>query len=563
MNAELLIAHFNRISDATDAVPHLRRFILDLAVRGKLVGQDPTDEPAAKLLERVQAEKTKRGRSERAKKASLPSETVQDSTLPTGWVWTSLADLVTVLNGRAYSQNELLTAGTPVLRVGNLFTSQHWYYSDLELNEDKYCDVGDLIFAWSASFGPFIWQGPRVIYHYHIWKLALHSDRDLDKIYLYWLLSQKTQEIKDSGHGVSMIHMTKEKMEKLKLPLPPLVEQHRIVAKIDELMALCDRLEAVRAEQNNRRDRLTAASHHHLNNGSTADTLCNHADFFIGHLPRLTAKPGQIKQLRQTILNLAVRGKLVPQDLSSQSASELLKNLKDIRSQSIAARTLKQAPEINNSISKCSGLLLPQSWTWAKCGHILFVTKLAGFEYTKYFSLHHEGEVPVIRAQNVKPWSIEKNNLVYIDRKTSELLDRSALTKPCILMTFIGAGIGDVAMFSEDARWHLAPNVAKIERFEGAEDLLDLSYLTIYLNSPFGREEIFKHLKSTAQPSISMGTIRDIDVALPPLREQQRIAAKVHELLALTNQLEAQLDTTQTEATRLLKSVLYDTLEPI
>lgn len=84
--------------------------------------------------------------------------------VPDGWEKTSLADLVSVLNGRAYSKDELLAAGTPVLRVGNLFTSKHWYYSDLELEPDKYCDKGDLIFAWSASFGPLVRPGPKVIY---------------------------------------------------------------------------------------------------------------------------------------------------------------------------------------------------------------------------------------------------------------------------------------------------------------------------------------------------------------------------------------------------------------
>ena len=96
--------------------------------------------------------------------------------LPAGWTSAQLSELVRVVNGRAYKKAELLESGTPVLRVGNLFTSNHWYYSDLELEEDKHCDVGDLIYAWSASFGPFIWQGPRVIYHYHIWKLPLFSE---------------------------------------------------------------------------------------------------------------------------------------------------------------------------------------------------------------------------------------------------------------------------------------------------------------------------------------------------------------------------------------------------
>jgi type I restriction enzyme S subunit len=228
-----------------DQIKLLRETILNLAVRGELVPRDPKDEPATELLRRIGMDRARLDRKERGKRRpSGLSGDAQLFHLPSGWAVAPLADLVSVLNGRAYKQSELLSAGTPVLRVGNLFTSDKWYYSDLQLEEDKYCDTGDLLFAWSASFGPFIWAGKKVIYHYHIWKLSLHSEAELDKLYLYDFLLQKTREIKESGHGISMIHMTKEKMEKLQVPVPPLAEQRRIVAKVNELMTLCDRLEA-------------------------------------------------------------------------------------------------------------------------------------------------------------------------------------------------------------------------------------------------------------------------------------------------------------------------------
>ncbi len=182
MNPAQLLEHFDRISEAPDAIPRLRRFILDLAVRGKLVEQDLNDEPAAELLKRILIARDARNLKEKAKGSrGKPEQTSQENrtALPSGWTWAQISELTAVLNGRAYSKNELLNEGVPVLRVGNLFTSDHWYYSNLTLEEDKYCDKGDLLFAWSASFGPFIWPGPRVIYHYHIWKLSLHSENDV------------------------------------------------------------------------------------------------------------------------------------------------------------------------------------------------------------------------------------------------------------------------------------------------------------------------------------------------------------------------------------------------
>jgi len=151
------------------------------------------------------------------------------------WQTVALGDVCTLLNGRAYKKNELLSEGKyPVLRVGNFFSNRKWYYSDLELEENKYCDNGDLLYAWSASFGPRIWEGEKVIYHYHIWKTKL-DDKRINKRFLYYWFDWDTNQIKsDHGAGSTMIHVTKSSMEKRKLRLPPLPEQKRIVAILDK-----------------------------------------------------------------------------------------------------------------------------------------------------------------------------------------------------------------------------------------------------------------------------------------------------------------------------------------
>lgn len=135
-----------------------------------------------------------------------------------------LKDICRLINGRAYKQEELLNSGKyPVLRVGNFFSDKDFYYSDLELEKDKYCDNGDLLFAWSASFGPKIWYGEKVIYHYHIWKMEL-TDR-VNKEFLFYYLSHLSERIKGEGHGGIMIHTTKAEMEEREFNLPTLEEQ--------------------------------------------------------------------------------------------------------------------------------------------------------------------------------------------------------------------------------------------------------------------------------------------------------------------------------------------------
>ena len=148
-------------------------------------------------------------------------------------------EICEVLNGRAYKKNELLESGKyTVLRVGNFFSSDHWYYSDLELDANKYCDNGDLLFAWSASFGPKIWDGGKVIYHYHIWKLVPSPFVDTKFLY-YWLLFSRNKMLM-GVHGSVMGHLTKSSFEKQKISLPDILEQ-KAIAHI--LSTLDDRIE--------------------------------------------------------------------------------------------------------------------------------------------------------------------------------------------------------------------------------------------------------------------------------------------------------------------------------
>lgn len=166
------------------------------------------------------------------------------------WIERKLGDVCRLINGRAYKKHEMLSEGPyPLLRVGNFFTNRSWYYSDMELHADKYCDDGDLLYAWSASFGPRIWDGGKVIYHYHIWKIEI--DKELvDKNYLYYLLDWDKELIKsEQGAGTTMVHVTKGSMEKRILPFPCVEEQKSIVAVLDQVFANIEKALAI-AETN-------------------------------------------------------------------------------------------------------------------------------------------------------------------------------------------------------------------------------------------------------------------------------------------------------------------------
>jgi len=149
------------------------------------------------------------------------------------WEEVQLGEVVTIINGKAYKKEELLSSGKyRVLRVGNLFTNSSWYYSDLELDEKKYIESGDLIYAWSASFGPRFWEEEKVIYHYHIWKIVT-SDA-ISKFYLYFFLDFDAQSILSKIQGGTMAHLTKGDMEKRKFKLPSLKEQTSIATILSQ-----------------------------------------------------------------------------------------------------------------------------------------------------------------------------------------------------------------------------------------------------------------------------------------------------------------------------------------
>ncbi|WP_298910296.1 restriction endonuclease subunit S [uncultured Psychrobacter sp.] len=159
--------------------------------------------------------------------------------------WKELGEVCRFINGKAYKKPELLEKGKyPVLRVGNFFTNDKWYYSNLELHEDKYCDDGDLLYAWSASFGPRIWEGGKVIYHYHIWKVIPETEI-ISKKYLFYLLDWDTEALKaEHGTGSTMMHVGKGAIEKRLVPVPSLSVQAEIVRILDAFTELTAELTA-------------------------------------------------------------------------------------------------------------------------------------------------------------------------------------------------------------------------------------------------------------------------------------------------------------------------------
>ena len=283
------------------------------------------------------------------------------------------------------------------------------------------------------------------------------------------------------------------------------------------------------------------------------------------------------KALRQKILDLAIRGKLVPQDPDDEPASVLLERIRQQKQQMVKEGKLKPKDIKNDSVIfvgednlhyekfadgsvKCIEdeipFDLPDGWAWAKINTIAFVTKLAGFEYTKNIApgLCEDG-IPLFKGKNVQNSTIVYEFESFIPESVSDELQRSQVTKKCILTPYVGT-IGNIGIHNRPGKYHLGSNVGKIELYNDNVVLLE-EYVVAYLQSGFGYQQLTKHMKATAQASISIEAIRDVYLPIPPANEQLRMWSALSNALAMIERIE----NTELDITNLIKSTKSKVLD--
>lgn len=575
---ELLQEYFDTALDTPDGIGKLRELILTLAMQGKLVKQDRNDQPASELLEEIRVEKERlisegkpstglRAGIKRQKELTEIKEEEIPYAVPTTWEWAKLGNIGEINPRNIVDDNkEAGFVPMPLIFAGygktHSFKLSKWI--DIKKGYTHFAD-GDV---GLAKITPCFENGKSCIFEnlpngVGTGTTELHIFRNsFNALFPSFLLSYLKNPSYINNGKTKMTGSAGQKrvptvyFAETPFPLPPLSEQKRIVKKIDQLMALCDDLEKLRNERNKKRLTVHTAAVNQLLSAEDSQSFASSWSFITGNFNSIYSVKENVAELKKVILQLAMIGKLVEQDPDDQSASELLEEIKAEKEKLIGEGLLKIGNKTKETKSINQNVIIPKMWEWVKGDEIFFITKLAGFEYTKYFKLTDVGEIPVIRAQNVRPLKLKLNNLKYIDMATSQKLDRCALKRSALLVTFIGAGIGDVAIFNKKERWHLAPNVAKVEPFENCDKKLNLTFINYFLISNIGRAEIFKHLKSTAQPSISMGTIRDIDFPIPPIAEQKRIVGRIDELMILCDELEKQIWDATEKKTALLNAVV-------
>jgi type I restriction enzyme S subunit len=562
MNPVQLVAHFGRVSNALGAVPRLRNFILELAIRGKLTDQDPGDEPILTRMKTNSTPGSTKQTTELLAGQNIPFQ------IPPNWMWVRLGDICTKTGSGSTprgGKSVYQRSGVPFLR------SQNVYNDGLRLDDVAYIthqthekmsgtalQPGDLLLNITGGSIGRCCPVPRklgqanVSQHVAIIRVAIDGLQNylhsliLSPYFQRFVLEQQT----GAGRG----GLPKNRMDRIPVPLPPQAEQDRIVLKVGELMRLCNRFEAVIIARDQIRDRLVAASLQRLNESADDNTVFRqNTGFTLGHLPRLSTRPNHIEMLRQTILNLGVRGRLVRQNTNDEPAAQLLKRLAAEKAHLVKEKRIRQQKPLPTIQKEDEPFAIPNSWEWCRLGDICFVITDGAHHTPKY----EPGGIPFLSVKDVSSGIIDFSHTRYISESAHrELSKRCNPERGDILLTKVGT-TGIAVTVEDDREFSIFVSLALL-KVSGLS--LNRHYLRLLINSPFVKQQSAANTQGIGNKNLVLRLINLFTIPIPPIAEQERIVAKVNQLMALCDKLDQQLRTAETESGRLLEAVLGEAL---
>ncbi|MFY0663873.1 MAG: restriction endonuclease subunit S [Natronospirillum sp.] len=517
-------------------IKKLRELILELAVRGKLVPQDPNDEPASELLKRIAAEKEALVKAKVIRKSKeLPPVATNEIPydIPNGWILTRLGSIGDWGAGATPSRarSEYYGGDIPWFKSGELtadfidfseekITSLALQDCSLRLNK-----IGDVLIAmYGATIGKASILSVEGTTNQAV--CACTPFCGITNVYLLILLKAYKHRFISMGAGGAQPNISREKIIATPILLPPLNEQTRIVAKVDELMALCDQLEQQSYQQLDAHNQLVDALLATLTQSQNADELASNWQLLAAHFDTLFTTEYSIDALKQTILQLAVMGKLVKQDPNDEPASELLKRIAAEKDALIKAGKIKNQKPLPPISEEEKPFELPEGWEWCRFNDFISLISGQHLKPEEYLLQSENGTVPYITG----PAEFGEQFPTY-DKFTFE--KRAVASPGDVLITCKGAGLGKL-------------NVANCEIAISRQlmavraVLVDSQYMTLMLNS------MYDYFQSKgvgiAIPGISREDILEKNCALPPIAEQKRIVLKVNELIELFDGLCKTLD---------------------
>lgn len=549
MKLETFFEKFEVLADAPDAVAKIRELILESAIRGKLVPQNASDEPASEILKRIASAQAGQVR----KLAALPP-VGEDAYLqiPQGWEWTRLGNTGRIFNGDSVSESgkaELAKVedGLPFIATKDVGYGR----AALAYDNGLKVKLGDpgfkvaranavLICAEGGSAGRKIGVTDRDIcfgnklYANEVWEGIHHR-------FVFYVYQARTFFKEFAARMTGIIGgIARSEFLSLPFPLPPLAEQNRIVVKVDELMALCDRLEAQQQEQETRQAALARAS---LARFADAPTPANLP--FLFH-PSYAITPAE---LRKSILTLAVQGKLVPQNPNDEPGEQILRR---INSGALSEKASNGSMESEDLGELPFGL--PNGWSVSRLGSILLPTRGISYGVIKLGAEPQQGGIFILRCSNVRFRRIDLNGIRKVTEQISTEYGRTILEGGEVLINVRGT-LGGCAVVPPALKgYNIAREVAVIP----VHSEIDPTFLLNVIASPYFQDRVDENLRGIAYEGLNLGLLRDFLVPIPPLAEQRRIVVKVEQLMSLVDALEAQLAASRASAAKLLSGLVTE-----
>lgn len=537
-------------------IKKLRELILELAVRGKLVPQDPNDEPASVLLERIAAEKAQLIKDKKIKKQKLLPEITKEEKpfeLPTGWEWLRLTDaghdwgqktpedefkyidvgsinkeLGIIINPKELSANEAPSRARKIVKNGTIIysTVRPYLLNIAVINDDFYPEpIASTAFA---ILHPFSGLTASFIYRY------LRSPA-----FITYVESVQT--------GIAYPAINDKQFFSGIVPVPPTSEQHRIVAKVDELMALCDQLEQQTESSLDAHKLLVDTMLSTLTDARDANELSDNWARLADHFDTLITTDYAVELLKQTILQLAVMGKLVPQDPNDEPASELLKRIAAEKEQLVIDKKIKKQKPLPKASEEEKSFEVPNGWVSAYIPQVVASNKYAikrgpfGSALKKAYFV--ASGYKVYEQQHAINDDFYRGEYYVDESKFTELSAFSV--HPNDLIISCSGTVGRVAVAPRD----MQPGIINqaLLKITLNERALTNQYFKILFPAFYMKTKTLNELKGTAQKNmVSVDTLKKEPFPLPSLAEQHRIVAKVDELMTLCDQLKAQLNNAQT-----------------
>ena len=531
-------------------VKKLRELILDLAVRGLLVPQDPSDESASVLLERIAAEKMQLFKEGKIKKPKLFPELGKvnfPNRTPEGWSWSRLDHIGNVfsgdsINARIKEQKYSNGEGLPFIAtkdVGYGFNQLNYHNGvNIPNSENKFKKLkagAVLICAEGGSAGKKCGINTQDIFFGNkLFAIQLYGNIKASFILINYLSSTFFEQFSTKMTGI-IGGISQQQFKNIFIPIPPLAEQHRIVAKVNELMGLCDTLEQQQEDSIQAHETLVEVLLEALSNAVDADTFQAAWGRISEHFDALFTTDHSINKLKETILQLAVTGKLVSQDPSDEPTQSLINTLLSKNKKNQTSQRQSKAVKSDNVLE------IPSSWEWVKINDLMRSDRKISYGIIKLGLEPNSGGVPTLRCSDVKPGYIDPSQIRMVRQDIEETYARTRLLGGEVLINIRGT-LGGVALVSSD---FVGCNIAREVAMLPVDNMLDGHYLVYVLMSPFFWSELNANLRGIAYKGLNLGSLREVLIPIPPLAEQHRIVAKVNELMAICDQLKNSLQQAQ------------------